>query len=830
MSYNVDAQVFETQIVIQNNSEPAGATSGSIINSGTLSTLDTYVTGHTTINDVKITPNKNDIIFEQQATLTNNTNSFTDITGFEFDDSVCNSFKAIINVTVSAAQSKLAIWEIVGLYKPEGWVITSSFTGDLTGVQFSIRNDAGIAKIQYTNSNTSGSTVVRYRATTTAPPGSTPLGVSSGVIANTSGPFIADNLVYASSTNTLATSDISYTSNVLKVGGLSRIVGENTSAFVSFSNGGALTSMGDASVAKKMIVGQKIGIANTSPTYEIDVTGDINFTGSLFKNGSLYSGSEIWTTNGTSVFYTTGNIGLGTSAPSHQLDVSGGIRSSSGVTTSTVTATSVTSGSVSSTNLIGTNGTIGTLISTNANLTTGTVGTLLSTNADIATGTVGTLISSSATITNASVTTGTVGTLLSTNANVTTGTVGTLVGSTINATTISGGTVVATTYTGGSMSLSGNLTLAGTLTTVNITTTNISETNVSAGSVTATNVGVTTGTIGTLISTNANVTTGTVGTLISSSATITNASVTTGTVGTLISTNANVTTGTVGLLRVTTSTIGTLQANLGVMSEAIIVNSSVLTSMTAPSIVSTNISSGALNLSTGLTTGTARVITSLLAVGNSNTVGNIFTTGGNVGIGTISPGSVVDVKGASTWGTFRMAPSTSGGEVGVGFFGLNDFTASAQSTSGNWLLGTGMSGLGASNFGLLRNTTAMFAVSTSGNMTVVGDITAFGSISDMRFKENVENIQSEFALNKIKNLRPVTFTWKDNIANESKIGTQDAGFIAQEVEEVIDYAVDEFEEIGSGEVYKKIKHERIIPYLVGAIQRLEARIAELEKQ
>jgi len=1227
MSYNVDAQVFETQIVIENTTQPAGVTSGSIINKGSLSTLDTYVTGHTIINDVKITPNKNDIIFEQQATLTNNTNSFTDIIGFEFDDSLCNSFKATINVTVSGAESKLAVWEINGLYKPEGWVITSSFTGDLTGVQFSIRNkEGGIAQIQYTNSNTSGTTIIRYRAITTAPPGSTPLGVTSGVVANTSGPFIADNLVYASSSDTLATTDISYKSNVLKVGGLSRLVGENTNEFVSYSNGGAITSMGDASIAKKMIVGQKIGVANTSPAFQVDVTGDINFTGSLYKNGSLYSGSEIWNTNGTSVFYTTGNVGLGTSSPSHQLDVSGGIRSSTGVTTSTVTSTSVTSGNVSTTNMISTNSTVENLLSSNANLTTGTVGTLVSssatitnanvttssigtlvgssatiTNANVTTSSVGTLVGSSATITNSNVTTETVGTLLATNANVTTssigtlvgssatitnsnvttetvgtllatnanvttssigtlvgssatitnanvttstigtsiitgnvgigtvspsgrlhlytattaanigtviqngdrqftlgirgdtsnsfaiqddtasafrmvintagnvgfgtnlptyrvdiggsvratsgditlgslltstanvttgtvgtlvsstanittGTVGTLVSSNVNATTVSGSTVVATTYTGGSMSLSGNLTLAGTLTTVNITTTNISETNVSAGTVSATNIGVTTQTVGTSRITSNLLAVG-------NSNTVGNIFTTGGNVGIGVTnpvtwsqlhlkTPSSVS-GAFVYLDATTSTSGKSYAIGSSLSGNISGGGNLefydATSDAARMVIGSTGNVGIANNTPGYrldvsgsfratsgdvtlgstlvtnsnvttqTTGTSIITTSLLALGNSNTVGNIFTTGGNVGIGIASPqeslhvsssnpvlklqnnsgstsdpnsgaillqqtnntgvrmkydgatdyftiqglssgsdisntvismkndttgfvgigtaspndrlhlytattsgnigtvvqngnqqyrigirgdtnnsfviqddtvtafrmvintagnvgfgtslpGSVVDAKGVSTWGTVRVAPSTSGGEVGVGFFALNDFTASSQSTSGNWLLGTGISSLGTSNFGLMRNTTAMFAVSTAGNMTVVGDITAFGNISDMRFKENVQDIQTEFALNKIKSLRPVTFTWKDNIANESKIGTEDAGFIAQEVEEVIEYAVDDFEEIGSGEIYKKIKHERIIPYLVGAIQRLEARIAELEKQ
>ena len=359
MGYNDDAQVFEKQIVIENTSQEAGVTSGSIINKGTLSTLDTYITGHTIVNNVKITPNLNDIIFEQQSTLANNQASFTNISGFSFDNSTTTSFKAIINVTVSAGQAKYAVWEINGLYKPSGWVITSSFTGDLTGIDFSIANEGGIGNVQYKNSNTSGTTTIRYRASTTAPPGSTPIGVSGGVITNTSGPFIANNLIYASTNKTLATTDITYNSNLFTIGGSSRFVGENATSFVNFSNGGAITSMGDASVAKRMIIGEKVGIATTAPSYALDIVGDINFTGTFYKNKSIYSGSEIWNTNGTNVFYTTGNIGLGTTNPSHQLDVAGGIRS-----------TSLSSGSISTTDIIAINSTIGTFVSTNVSTST----------------------------------------------------------------------------------------------------------------------------------------------------------------------------------------------------------------------------------------------------------------------------------------------------------------------------------------------------------------------------------------------------------------------------------------------------------------------------
>ena len=373
MSYNADARIFETQIVISNTTNSVGATTGSFVNLGGLSTMDTYIKGHTVINTVDVTPNLNDIVFEKQNVLDNNISEFTNIENFFFDSSKTTSFKAIINITVSAASAKYAVWEINGLYKPNGWVITASFTGDLTGVDFTIVNDAGIGRMRYKNANTTGTTTIRYRASTTAPPGSTPIGASVGVITNTTGPFLANNLIYASGVDTLASTDITYNANVLSIGGTSRILAASGSTFTNFSNGGAITSIGDASIGKKLIVGEKIGIANTAPTYQLDVVGDINFTGTFYKNGNIYSGSEIWATNGTSVYYTSGNIGVGTSAPGHSLDVNGSTRTTnllfSNSTCTNVLATAISSGSVhtssvSSTNVSATNSTITNILST----------------------------------------------------------------------------------------------------------------------------------------------------------------------------------------------------------------------------------------------------------------------------------------------------------------------------------------------------------------------------------------------------------------------------------------------------------------------------------
>ena len=69
-------------------------------------------------------------------------------------------------------------------------------------------------------------------------------------------------------------------------------------------------------------------------------------------------------------------------------------------------------------------------------------------------------------------------------------------------------------------------------------------------------------------------------------------------------------------------------------------------------------------------------------------------------------------------------------------------------------------------------------------------------------------------------LNPVTFTWKQDIYNEMYRGKEDVGFIAQEVEQVIPYAVGDFEV--ENNKYKKIRHERILPYVVKSVQELHS--------
>jgi hypothetical protein len=112
----------------------------------------------------------------------------------------------------------------------------------------------------------------------------------------------------------------------------------------------------------------------------------------------------------------------------------------------------------------------------------------------------------------------------------------------------------------------------------------------------------------------------------------------------------------------------------------------------------------------------------------------------------------------------------------------------------------------------------------NGTMITTGDVTAFGSVSDRRLKENIEPLGPI----DIKAIRPVKFTWKNDIFNENKRGQIDVGFIAQEIEEVIPEIITNFK-IDNLD-YKAIKYEKLVPYLVKTIQDLTLRVELLESK
>ena len=108
----------------------------------------------------------------------------------------------------------------------------------------------------------------------------------------------------------------------------------------------------------------------------------------------------------------------------------------------------------------------------------------------------------------------------------------------------------------------------------------------------------------------------------------------------------------------------------------------------------------------------------------------------------------------------------------------------------------------------------------TGAFVVKGDVTAFGSPSDKRLKENIKPIES--ALDKVSKLQGVTFDWKEKGITNLK---EDIGFIAQDVQKVIPELVRENED-----GMLSIRHQGIAPILLEAIKELKQEIEELKNK
>jgi hypothetical protein len=100
--------------------------------------------------------------------------------------------------------------------------------------------------------------------------------------------------------------------------------------------------------------------------------------------------------------------------------------------------------------------------------------------------------------------------------------------------------------------------------------------------------------------------------------------------------------------------------------------------------------------------------------------------------------------------------------------------------------------------------------------------TAIGSLSDIRHKENIRDLDK--GLDAILALKPRRFDWKENRGSGKK---NVAGFIAQEVEPVFPDLIDGWKDNETLDL-KALSMGGMVPAIVKAIQELAAKVAELE--
>jgi hypothetical protein len=116
------------------------------------------------------------------------------------------------------------------------------------------------------------------------------------------------------------------TTGTTKDNGLSLDITGNNARLINFQAG--KLALGTSGVDEITILSNgNVGINNTNPQNQLDVTGDINFTGALKQNGTSFSTAQAWTSNITGstafIWYNGAGVGIGTITSTHKLHIEG---------------------------------------------------------------------------------------------------------------------------------------------------------------------------------------------------------------------------------------------------------------------------------------------------------------------------------------------------------------------------------------------------------------------------------------------------------------------------------------------------------------------------
>ena len=283
-------------------------------------------------------------------------------------------------------------------------------------------------------------------------------------------------------------------------------------------------------------------------------------------------------------------------------------------------------------------------------------------------------------------------------------------------------------------------------------------------------------------------------------------------------------TGTVGAAAISATGNVTVGGTLGVTGAATFSNTVGVTGAISGSSITTtgNIAVGGTLSATG-----AATLSSTLGVTGAITGASLTTTGAvtadsvTAGTYTMSSGeylttSTNDVEvysDGSLMATFKKLSSSRPAII------LNTSTSAGIAyDSGSTTIGIGFDGYNGLNF--VTNSSSGHADFSVSDVRKVGG-GVWGTTSDQRLKENITDYTK--SLSDIKNLRPVTYTYKDTAKYGSKTYT---GFIAQEVEQTGFSSM-----VGTDpDGYKTLDATELLFAMVNAVKDLSAKVTTLEAE
>ena len=129
----------------------------------------------------------------------------------------------------------------------------------------------------------------------------------------------------------------------------------------------------------------------------------------------------------------------------------------------------------------------------------------------------------------------------------------------------------------------------------------------------------------------------------------------------------------------------------------------------------------------------------------------------------------------------------------------------------------------SSNMGVYVNGTEEFRFETDGDFHADADVIAYSTSvgSDRKLKKNIKD--TPYGLSDVMKMRAVEFDWK-----EKRKGVHDIGVIAQEVEKIIPEVVKEVNDLKSDETHKVVDYAKLSSVLIKAIQEQQEQINELK--